>query len=55
MMSCLSSQRIAALALALGATWLPAAVHAQDIPTGAWKGTIGQAQVMVCFTDYRQA
>ena len=55
MISCLSSQRIAALALALGATWLPAAVHAQDIPTGAWKGTIGQAQVMVCFTDYRQA
>lgn len=46
---------LAALVLALGAAWLPATSAAQDIPTGAWKGTIGQAPVMVCLTEYRQA
>ena len=51
----LRPQDLAALVLALGAAWLPATCNAQDIPTGAWKGTIGQASVMVCFTEYRQA
>lgn len=51
----LRPQGLAALVLALGAAWLPATCNAQDIPTGAWKGTIGQASVVVCFTEYRQA
>lgn len=48
-------QHLAALAFGLAAAWWPATSSAQDIPTGAWKGTIGQAQVMVCFSEYRQA
>ena len=55
MIQCLLSQRIAALAWVLGAAWLAVAAHAQDKPTGAWKGTIGQAPVMVCFSDDSQA
>jgi hypothetical protein len=55
MIQCLLSQRIAALAWVLGAAWLAVAAHAQDKPTGAWKGTIGQAPVMVCLTDDSQA
>lgn len=47
--------RLAALVLALGAACWPATSSAQDIPTGAWKGTIGQAPVMVCFSGSRQA
>ncbi len=48
-------RHLAAVAFAFCVAWLPAASHAQDIPSGAWKGTIGQAQVMVCFTEYGQA
>ena len=51
----LRSKSLAALVVALGAAWAPTAGHAQDIPTGAWKGSLGQAQVMVCFSEYRQA
>lgn len=55
MIRSLRSRYLAALVIALGAAWSPAAVHAADTPTGAWKGSIGQAQVMVCFSEYRQA
>lgn len=55
MVHSLRSKSLAALVVALGAAWAPAAGHAQDIPTGAWKGSLGQAQVMVCFTDVHQA
>lgn len=55
MIQCVRSRHLAALVVALGAAWAPSAVHAQDIPTGAWKGSLGQAQVRVCFSEYRQA
>jgi hypothetical protein len=55
MIQSLRSRCLAALVVALGATWAPTAVHAQDIPAGAWKGSLGQAQVMVCFSEDRQA
>ncbi len=55
MVHSLRSRYLAALAIALGAAWAPAASHAQDIPKGAWQGSIGQAQVMVCLSEYGQA
>ncbi|MGL6203102.1 MAG: hypothetical protein ACRC2X_02190, partial [Giesbergeria sp.] len=55
MVHSLRSKSLAALVVALGAAWAPTAGLAQDIPTGAWKGSLGQAQVMVCFSEYRQA